>query len=115
MLNSTNINFYALVQKAREYRALSLIDHTHSVSSSAYSTSLNTSNGPTSSLQGCDSNGDKVYSDCLCGDSHRFKDYPYLMRKARPTSWKPDPTIQAKIDEKLAISDSLRRAVESCQ
>jgi len=116
ILDGTNIDFYALVQKAREYQALSLIDHTHSVSSSsAYSTTSNTSNGPRPSLQGRDSNGDKVYGDCLCGEPHRFKDCPYLMRKARTTGWKPDPMIQTKIDDKLAINDSLRRAVELCQ
>jgi hypothetical protein len=115
LLDGTNIDFYMLVQKAREYRVLSMIDHVRPISSATFSTSSNTPNGSTPSLQGRDSNGDKVYGDCLCGNPHRFKDCPYFMRKARPASWNPDPTIQAKIDQKLASNDSLRRAVEMCQ
>ncbi len=46
---------------------------------------------------------------------YRFKDCPYLMRKARPAGWNPDPTIQAKIGQKLASNESLRHAVEMCQ
>jgi hypothetical protein len=39
--------------------------------------------------------------DCLCGEPHRFKDCPYLIKEKRPPDWTPDQDIQERIKEKL--------------
>jgi hypothetical protein len=39
--------------------------------------------------------------DCLCGEPHRFKDCPYLIKEKRPPDWTPEQDIQERIKEKL--------------
>jgi Reverse transcriptase (RNA-dependent DNA polymerase) len=49
---------------------------------------------------------------CLCDEIHRFSKCPYLVEKARKIGWIANPTIQQKIDEKLATDQPIREAVE---
>ena len=39
--------------------------------------------------------------DCVCGQPHRFKDCPYLIREKRPPDWTPDQDTQERVKEKL--------------
>ena len=54
-------------------------------------------------------------SDCLCGDTHRFKNCPYFIEELRGTGWTPNEEIQRKIDEKLSKVPKLKAAVEKAQ
>jgi hypothetical protein len=45
--------------------------------------------------------GDHEERDCLCGESHRFKDCPYLIEGKRPAGWTPDHDTQERIKGKL--------------
>jgi len=48
---------------------------------------------------------------CLCGEPHNFPQCAYLIKSMREDGWKPDPTIQRRINDKLKIP-ALKRAVE---
>ena len=36
---------------------------------------------------------------CVCGEIHRFKDCPYLVKLKRPHGWTPKPDLQKTIDK----------------
>jgi Reverse transcriptase (RNA-dependent DNA polymerase) len=57
----------------------------------------------------------KKLSDCLCGESHRFKDCAYLIEELRGTGWAPNEEIKRQIDDKLSKIPKLRIAVEKAQ
>ena len=54
-------------------------------------------------------------SDCLCGETHRFSDCPYLIEELREAAWVPNEEIKRQIDEKLSKIPKLRAAVEKAQ
>lgn len=39
--------------------------------------------------------------DCICGEPHRYKFCPYLIKERQPAGWTPDPAVQQQIDEKM--------------
>ena len=55
---------------------------------------------------------DKKERLCLCGKLHKFKTCWYLMETLRPANWKPDPSMQKQIDEKLQKNTRLREIIE---
>ncbi|KAL8732572.1 MAG: hypothetical protein Q9181_003903 [Wetmoreana brouardii] len=48
---------------------------------------------------------------CLCGRKHWFNDCWYLRQDKRPSNWKPDSTIQKKMEDKMK-DDTIRAKVE---
>jgi hypothetical protein len=54
-------------------------------------------------------------SDCLCGESHRFKDCAYLIEELRGAGWTPNEETKRQIDDKLSKIPRLRIAVEKAQ
>lgn len=57
----------------------------------------------------------KKLSDCVCGESHRFKDCAYLIEELREAEWVPNEEIKRQIDDKLSKILRLRIAVEKAQ
>jgi hypothetical protein len=49
--------------------------------------------------------------DCLCGEPHRFKSCPYLIKERQPQGWKPDPAIEERIKAKMQ-NPRLKTAVD---
>ncbi|KAL1613724.1 hypothetical protein SLS56_012243, partial [Neofusicoccum ribis] len=49
---------------------------------------------------------------CLCGDSHLWKNYPYLNEKGRPSGWTSDKEVQAKVQKKMS-NPSIKSKVEA--
>ena len=49
---------------------------------------------------------------CVCGDFHRYAKCPYLNESARQANWKPNPTVQQKVDNKLKNDSRLRTTIE---
>jgi hypothetical protein len=45
--------------------------------------------------------GNNEKRDCPCGELHRSKDCPYLVREKRPPDWKPGQDTQERIRENL--------------
>lgn len=64
------------------------------------------------SNQSLPSQSDRPLRDCLCGEKHRFDDCYYLILDSRPSSWRPDPKIVEKIENKMKGSKPLRQAIE---
>ena len=50
----------------------------------------------------------------LCSKEYWFKDCPYLIEFLHSKDWKPDPSVQIWIDEKLKIQ-LLKQAVKQAQ
>jgi hypothetical protein len=57
----------------------------------------------------------KKLSDCLCGESHRFKDCAYFIEELRGAEWAPNEEVKRQIDDKLSKIPRLRIAVEKAQ
>jgi hypothetical protein len=51
-------------------------------------------------------------ADCLCGESHRFKDCVCLIEELRGAGWVPNEETKRLIDDKLSKIPRLRIAVE---
>lgn len=51
--------------------------------------------------QGQPQDGNHKKTKCLCGETHRFRDCPYLIEAKRPAGWKPDEAIQKQVNEKM--------------
>jgi hypothetical protein len=55
------------------------------------------------------------FSDCLCGETHKFKDCPYLIEELRGAGWVPNEEIKHRIDDKISKAPKLKIAVERVQ
>ena len=58
----------------------------------------------------------KCKDDCLCGQTHRFKDCPYVDPAHRPAHWVADPNIAARFTAPLPppvqqVLDNVRNKV----
>ena len=49
---------------------------------------------------------------CLCGGHHWYKECPYLIESIRIKDWKPNPSIEKKIDEKLQKNLRLKETID---
>jgi hypothetical protein len=101
-------DFYGIVELFRNHQRLS------NAQKGRASQSTFTASFQKQSLQGENSLDLNKKKLCLCGMEHRFKACPYLIESIRPKDWKPDQTVQKKIDEKLKNS-RLKAAVERAQ
>lgn len=81
-------DLYRMVELFRDHRRHLAVEKGH-VSQSAFTTTFQ------------DQEGDHKKRDCLCGEPHRFKDCPYLIREKRPPDWIPDQEIQERIKGKM--------------
>jgi hypothetical protein len=54
-------------------------------------------------------------NNCVCGEEHLFKECQYLIESVRTKDWKPDPTIQKQIDDKLEKYAKLKGIVKRVQ
>jgi hypothetical protein len=55
------------------------------------------------------------FSDCLCGETHKFKDCPYLIEELRGVGWVPNEEIKRRIDDRISKAPKLKIAVERVQ
>lgn len=84
-------DLYRMVELFRDHRR-HLITERDQISHTVFTTTVQ-------GQQPQEGNGEKRV--CLCGELHRFKDCPYLIKEKRPPDWKPDQDTQERIKEKL--------------
>ena len=73
-------------------------------------------NGSSNSTKTPNSSHPKRKDDCLCGQTHRFKDCPYVDPAHRPAHWVADPNIAARFTAPLPppvqqVLDNVRNKV----
>jgi hypothetical protein len=55
------------------------------------------------------------FSDCLCGETHKFKDCPYLIEELRGAGWVLNEEIKRRIDDRISKALKLKIAVKRVQ
>jgi len=88
-------DLYRIVELFRDHRRHLAVEEGH-ISRTTFTTTVDQDQD-----QDQDQEKDHEKRDCLCGEPHRFKDCPYLIREKRSPDWTPDQEIQDRIKEKL--------------
>ena len=57
----------------------------------------------------------KKPKDCLYGETHHFKQCPYILEGAQQRDWKPDPRIEQEIKEKIQSNKKLQGIINRIQ
>jgi hypothetical protein len=91
-------DLYTIIDRFRVQRQILRVETAESSSRSAFPTSLQEQQqrqqqGQQQGQQEEIQEKAPKKTDCLCGEPHRFKDYPYLIPGRQPQGWKPDPAI----------------------
>jgi hypothetical protein len=104
--------FRDMVQELRELKRLQASRQPSSARHGAFA----------ASLQDLDSNGKPVKRKCLCDEFHLYRTCPYLIPERRPAGWKPNHSIQKKVDDLVAAMQphdrrlfTIRRAQEQAR
>ena len=50
---------------------------------------------------------------CVCGQTHLYRQCPYIIETTRPAGWTPDPAVQKTITEKVQSDAKILRGINN--
>ena len=90
--DANSISFQGMIKEFRDLRRLNESQAAPRARHGAFA----------ASFQGQNADGSPKVYKCICAEEHRYARCLYLIPEIRPSRWKPNPTIQKKVDDALA-------------